>query len=342
MEGLLLGICNPLLDISANVPLELFEKYGLKPGNAILAEKQHLPLYEEMKQNFAVEYIAGGAGQNSIRACQWMLQKPKVGGYIGCVGNDENGRTLKSAAEKDGVQTHYLIEPTVPTGTCAVLVNQKERSLVANLAAAESYKESHLDTPEMQEAVNKAKYVYATGFFLTHSANVVQRLGKHCKENNKTFLMNLSAPFLTQYFWDKMEPALKNTDVVFGNESEAAALGEKLGWGSDLEVIAKKLAEEFPKENASGKRLVIFTQGSKQTIVYENGEIKKFSPVSISPDEIVDTNGAGDCFVGGFLSRFIQEKSLAESIAAGHYCALECIKRSGCTFPPSPSFEYQA
>jgi hypothetical protein len=26
-----------------------------------------------MKQNFAVEYIAGGAGQNSIRACQVKL-----------------------------------------------------------------------------------------------------------------------------------------------------------------------------------------------------------------------------------------------------------------------------
>jgi adenosine kinase len=144
MEGTLIGICNPLLDISANVPVSLFEKYELKPGNAILAEPKHLPLYEEMKQNYPVEYIAGGAGQNSIRAFQWMIQTPKVGGYIGCVGDDENGRTLKAAAEKDGVETHYMVVNTVPTGTCAVLVNEKERSLVANLGAAESYKESHL------------------------------------------------------------------------------------------------------------------------------------------------------------------------------------------------------
>jgi sugar/nucleoside kinase (ribokinase family) len=56
-----------------------------------------------------------------------MLQKPNVGGYIGCVGDDDNGKTLKAAAQKDGVQTHYLIDPAVPTGTCAVLVNEKER-----------------------------------------------------------------------------------------------------------------------------------------------------------------------------------------------------------------------
>ena len=39
---------NPLLDISAVVPMELLDKYGLTLNNAILAEEKHAPLYEEM------------------------------------------------------------------------------------------------------------------------------------------------------------------------------------------------------------------------------------------------------------------------------------------------------
>jgi adenosine kinase len=339
MKGILLGICNPLLDISANnVKTEVFDKYGLKFGNAILAEPTHLPLYEELKKDYEVEYIAGGAGQNSIRACQWMLQEPGVGGYIGCVGNDENGKTLKAAAEKDGVVTHYLVDETIPTGTCAVLVKEKERSLVANLGAAEAYKESHLESSEIKAALETTKFIYATSFFLTHSAPVVLKLAQHAHQHNKQFLLNLSAPFLIQFFWEKMEPVLPYTDVIFGNETEAAALGERLGWGEDLETIALKMSEY--KKEGNNKRLVIFTQGANQTLVAHNGKVSKFTPLKVDSNEIVDTNGAGDSFVGGFLSRYIQGKPLEECIAAGHYCASECIKRSGCTFPEKPNFTF--
>jgi len=130
---------------------------------------------------------------------------------------------------------------------------------------------------------------------------------------------------------------LPYADVVFANEIEAATLGNKLNWGTDLKIIAQKLAD-FPKENKSRPRTVLFTQGANETIVVSEGKIHTFLPVSVNSSEIVDTNGAGDSFVGGFLSRYIQAKSLEQCVAAGHYCALECIKRSGCTFPPKPTF----
>lgn len=56
--------------------------------------------------------------------------------------------------------------------------------------------------------------------------------------------MNLSAPFLVQFFGEQMATALAYCDYVFGNESEAAAFGEKQGWGADVSTIALKLAGE--------------------------------------------------------------------------------------------------
>ena len=56
--------------------------------------------------------------------------------------------------------------------------------------------------------------------------------------------MNLSAPFLVQFFGEQMSAALAYCDYVFGNESEAAAFGEKHEWGTDISAIALKLAGE--------------------------------------------------------------------------------------------------
>ncbi len=44
LTGVILGMGNPLLDISADVPMDLLTKYDLKLNNAILAETKHLPL----------------------------------------------------------------------------------------------------------------------------------------------------------------------------------------------------------------------------------------------------------------------------------------------------------
>lgn len=59
--------------------------------------------------------------------------------------------------------------------------------------------------------------------------------------------MNLSAPFLIQFFGEQMAKTMPYCDYVFGNESEAAAFGEKHSWGSDLPMIALKIAGELMK-----------------------------------------------------------------------------------------------
>ena len=93
-EGAILGMCNPLLDISSDVPMEFLEKYGVTLNNAILAEEKHIPLYEELIASYPVQYIAGGATLNSIRVAQWMLQIPGSTAYFGAIGQDKFGETL--------------------------------------------------------------------------------------------------------------------------------------------------------------------------------------------------------------------------------------------------------
>ena len=226
IEGVLLGIGNPLLDISANVHSDLIEKYGLSLNNAILAEEKHLPLYNELVDKYQVEYIAGGATQNSIRVAQWMIQTKNSTSYIGCVGKDAFGATLRKAAEADSVHVHYLEDEAHATGTCAVLVHEKERSLVANLSAANHYKMDHLEKPDIRAVWEKARVYYSAGFFLTVSPESLLHIANHAHEKNKVVCMNLSAPFICQFFDKPLLECLPFADFMFGNEVEAETFGK--------------------------------------------------------------------------------------------------------------------
>lgn len=341
----LVGLGNPLLDISANVDQALLDKYDITLDNAILADEsgKHLPLYKELLAMKDVELVAGGATQNSIRVAQWMLSSNALSTskchFFGCIGkSDEYGKLLSTCATKDGVQVHYLEDATAETGTCAVCVKDGERSLVANLAAANNFKIEHLESKESMDVIESANVFYSAGFHLTVCPEAMIKLGQHAAENNKVFCMNLSAPFLMMVFKDPLLKVIPYCDFVFSNETEALEFGKMKEWGDDLNVIALKLSQ-LPKESGSRCRTVVFTQGSKPTIVAHQGKVTSFDTPVLAEKDIVDSNGAGDAFVGGFLAQFMQDKPLEDSVRAGNWAAQVILKRAGCTFPEECEFK---
>lgn len=200
----ILGLGNPLLDIIATVDGPFIEKYGFEMNMACLANEKQLAVYEDMLKTYSCEYVAGGATQNSIRLCQWMLQIPEMTMYSGCVGNDDYAKDLTAAAEKDGVKVLYQKDESTPTGTCAVLVNEKDRTLCANLSAANKYTQEFLKGDFWQNVENAGMY-YVGGFFLTVCPEGIVEVGKHATENDKLFCMNISAPFIAEFFFREIE-----------------------------------------------------------------------------------------------------------------------------------------
>lgn len=125
-----------------------------------------------------------------------------------------------------------------------------------------------------------------------------------------------------------------------GNETEALAYAESHDIKTtDVKQIALALAA-LPKANAARTRTVVITQGADPTIVARAGAITEFPVIPIKTEDIVDSNGAGDAFVGGFLSQLVQGKPIERCVAAGNYVANVVIKRSGPTYPrEKPAFE---
>ena len=224
MAPLILGMGNPLLDISATVDTAMLDKYSLKANDAILYEKEDL--YDEMLANHKVDYIAGGATQNSIRVAQWLLEKPQSVAYFGCVGKstltfeifntfenslflfllgtDKSCETLEKVANEAGVLVKYQKSTEHPTGKCAVLITGQDRSLVTKLDAANHFTTAHLDVAENWALVESAKIFYSAGFFLTVCPDAMLKVAQHAQASNKNFCMNLSAPFLCEFFKNPM------------------------------------------------------------------------------------------------------------------------------------------
>ncbi|XP_044758404.1 adenosine kinase-like [Coccinella septempunctata] len=337
-ENMLLGMGNPLLDISAVVEENLLKKYELKENEAILATDKHTTLYTTLVDKYDVEYIAGGSVQNALRVCQWLLGTPNTVTFFGCVGEDEFSKILKDQAQKAGVQVNYQYTSTEPTGTCAVLVTNQHRTLCANLAAANCFTIDHIKKPENKKFIETAAFYYVSGFFLTVSPPTILEVAKYANENKRPFIMNLSAEFICKFYKEPFMQVMPYVDILFGNEAEALAFSENTDFANkSIKEIALGISK-LPKEDKTEERIVIITQGTLPVILVHKGEIKEFPVISLPKESIIDTNGAGDAFVGGFLSQYIQGKSLEVCIKCGIWAATEIIQRSGCTFAGKPCF----
>lgn len=108
---------------------------------------------------------------------------------------------------------------------------------------------------------------------------------------------------------------------------------------TDMKEIVKLMANE-PLDKGVNTRTAIVTQGIKPVLVARtnNAKVEEFPVIPLEPDQILDVNGAGDAFTGGFLAQLVLDKPFEQCIKCAIYCASECIQRLGCTFPKEMKF----
>ncbi|KAK5641458.1 hypothetical protein RI129_010005 [Pyrocoelia pectoralis] len=337
-KGMLLGIGNPLLDVSAIVEKDVLDKYDMIPNNAILAADIHKPLCGELIQKYNAQFIAGGSVQNSLRVAQWILEEPNVTTFFGCVGDDDYAKILEKYARSNGVNVKYQCNKNEPTGTCAVLITDKNRSLCADLSAANTFTIDHIRIPENRQCIENAEFYYISGFFLTVNPPTALEVANYALSQNRPFIMNLSAPFISQFYTEPLMQLLPFIDILLGNETEAEMFASVQNFGTkDLKEIALKICE-LSKKNSNRPRVCVITQGPNPVILAQNGKITEFPVKEVTEDKVVDTNGAGDAFVGGFLAQLVMGKTLDVCIKCGIWTATEIIQKSGCTVEGKASF----
>lgn len=182
---------------------------------------------------------------------------PNKTAFFGSIGNDEIGQTLKKELERSGVHGYFSIDEQTPTGSCAVLVHQKERTLCANLAACINYKTEHLASN--LAVLERAAFLYTSAFFITSNFEALQKYARFASEHDKPLGYNLSACFLIQFNTEKVNEILEHADFVFCNEDEAKCFADtnKLEYSS-LKDVAVSISK-WKKANTRRARISIIT-----------------------------------------------------------------------------------
>ena len=244
--------------------------------------------------------------------------------------------------QSERVTTHYETSASAPTGLCAVLVTPgNNRSMVTRLGAGRNFTLDHLLSSSVWRLVEQARILYINGFMLNDCQECVTRIGQHSADEGKCFVFNLSAPYLSKVFKEECRRAVEFSDIVIGNSDEARALACNFGMmtssscdddASDLHGIIREIAA-LPKVSRKRERMVVITQGAGDILVFENGNVREFPVSRIPSEEIVDTNGAGDAFVGGFLSELVRGRGVDVCVEKGVKAAHLIMRQPGCTLP---------
>lgn len=232
-----------------------------------------------------------------------------------------------------------MIHETASTGTCIALIKGESRSLVAHLGAAETYAINAI-SKEYLNILNTVKIIYIEGFFLTKRFDVARYVREITVSHNSIFAFNISGVYLCTWHPKEILEFAEFCDILFGNINEFSALGQILKIDNPKEV-AIMLSKNKERDNSNpllrhGK-IVVMTNGSKDvSCVYNEGEIIEFAVPKLCGTAIVDTTGAGDSFVAGFLAALLQQYSIEKCLHIGCWAARQIIQELGCTVPNFP------
>jgi len=330
----IMGLGQPLLDVVVGLPMEELEKYELKPGTYTIAGEQHASLFDRLLTDFGeAKVVAGGCAMNTMRVAQWVSGQAGFTSFFGSVGKDEYAKILKRCCAEANVKVELQVTD-LATGVCAVLVNGSERALCTRLDASKASFMDKLDTPELTTLIDDAGYLYVAAFALvcTDGLAGVEKLFKKARASNTVIAVNLAAPFVVESCAGDLWKMIEMADIVFGNETEWAALAKSRNSSEDLASAAQSVSS-LPK-SFMYERLAIVTQGPNHTIVAQGGRTRTF-PVPVL-EQVEDTNGAGDAFVGGFLTKLAQGKDLQTCVDTAHLASRKILEQCGCHVPEIP------
>lgn len=345
---MIVAFCNPLIDATVERDAAYLAKWNLRNGDAILAGPEHQPLVDETVNDPKVFMTGGGSCQNTLVMAQWMLQEPGKTAIVGAVGDDPNRKVLENIISDAFVKCLYQVLPGKFTGCGVILVVDNDRSIVASVAASACFEFDHWDTPEVLSTLHSAAVCLVSVYFLRSSDRTALAVTAECLHHNIPLAITLASPTaVDSEAWPALRQMFRVCQIVFGNQTEIIVLAQKLGIigkdvteeTADYKSIIKALAE-FDKVDGR-KRLIVCTFGAQPTLGCETGgEVIERAVLPIDTSKIVDTNGAGDSFAGGFLALYTKGASLEKCIDAGSYAARANLMTRGCAVPTfKPDFK---
>jgi len=257
--------------------------------------------------------IPGGKGANQAVAASRLGAKVEM---IGCVGDDQYGKHLILALQKENIGTdHISILPNGTTGIALITVNQQgENTIVISQGANQRL------TPTM---IQKAEPIIRNAQVLLVQLEIpLETVIESINLAKKHMIPVILNPAPARKLPDDL---LKQIDYLTPNETEGQLLV-----GTNVSTPE----EVIPLLTEKGIKHVVITLGEKGVMYHSSNQLVHLHGYKV---DAVDTTAAGDAFNAALGVSIAEKKSLKEAIDFAQKVAAISVTKYGA----QPSLPYR-
>jgi len=286
-------------------------------GNAnvdLTTYMEHSPAEGETSIGHDFSIGMGGKGANQAVAA---ARAGSEVAFIGRRGDDSFGDMIHSALSDEGLHLEHLVQVPGPSGNATIYVEDSGANRIAVFLGASATMTAASATDAVA-SLSGAKYFVSQ--FEVEQKIVLAGL-EAAGDHGMIRVLN-TAPYAP------LIPGITaNTDWLIANEVEMEGILAEAGIGATVDASPTELESAIPEWSAALGCNLVVTLGSKGAVGYtpEYGAFFAEAP-SVSA---VDTVGAGDCFVGYFVSLISHGHHWQGALQGAVSAASESVQKPG-------------
>jgi len=243
----------------------------------------------------SIEQNLGGNGSNTA----YTLGKLDVPvRLLGVVGDDSSGERILTILRSAAVDLTLITRSKSPTSTTVALVNREGNRMFLHQpgSSAEAFPDPIEFSPAILSGISHFHLanLFALPFMRKNAPESLRR----ARDSGLTTSLDTGWDSRGRWLAD-IEGCLPHVDLLFMNHDEARMISGE----DDLAQAARRM-------QSLGAGDVVIKLGAGGCVVYSSAEALRCPAFEIEP---VDTTGAGDCFVAGFLAALSQGATCADA-----------------------------
>jgi ribokinase len=273
----------------------------------IVVTSPHYPGLGETTMGDAVARFPGGKGSNQAVAAAGAGAPTE---FIGAVGDDGEGMELRAFLDERGVGVNALRSiPGTDSGIAIVVVAEGDNAVVVVSGA-----NAHVDPNAVESASIGPGDVLVSQFEIAEAT--ISAFFERGKANGARTILN---PSPSRDFADELWTL---SDVIVVNEVEFGFLCSRRHIAGGFAQLLDSVGSLIEREDQA----VVVTLGPEGCVVVSRQQAVR---IPGRPVHVVDTTGAGDCFLGYMAGRLVLDDGLVAAAEQANIASSLCVQRMG-------------
>ena len=266
----------------------------------------HLPLGLKMEVEDVTFSTGGNAGNVAVTLARQGLHVD----YMWTLGHDPASETILRELDHEGVNTSHVTQKEhYQAGYSTILIaTNGERTILNHRGVSTDNTGKDLDFA----AIEAADWVYPTSL-ANGGIELLAKIIHHAEKGGTKVMLNPAGPELAEPA--KLKGLLESVEILCVNKEEMQQLVE----GNTM--------EELVMHALNYVKVAIVSDGPNGVVASDGKTIVKAG--MYEDVKVLDRTGAGDAFASGFLSQWVQGKSLVDSIVFGSANSTSVVRYIG-------------